>query len=166
MTLVSQGERHVPSTHKELDSDQTVYELAVVSSSFMSQKSRHRRMQRRVTLLVILGLLWSQLVLAGHGGCFPGDAITSTTAVAKSQVEHCGETTPSLDESLCEFHCSRADLQSDSTPNLSVPPLTLAWRIEWLLAVTVDVKDEDSDDVPQTSSWHRPTDHPASLLLI
>ena len=67
----------------------------------------------------------------------------------------------------CETHCSRSDLASDASRALSVPalgPLPTSPLVRVLAHVPLSPAGAASPG--PLCSWHRPTAHPASLLLI
>jgi hypothetical protein len=131
----------------------------------MTPRTRHLRFQSGLWSLTIIALLWSQWVLASHGGCLPSypDGQTAPTA---TQGTHCDEAAPDTDKSLCKLHCGRADLQSDTAPTLSVPPLAVDWRIEWSVPALTRSYAICAFDRGPLPSLHGPTAHPASVLLI
>jgi hypothetical protein len=131
----------------------------------MTPRTRHLRFQSGISLLTIVTLLWSQLALASHGASLPGD-VGWLTAPTTTQGRHCGEAALDADTSLCKLHCSRADLQSDTAPTLSVPPLAVDWRIEWSVFAITRSYDICATDSGPSPSLHGPTAHPASVLLI
>lgn len=107
-------------------------------------------------------LLWSQMVLALHADCLsPAMAGVSSAAVAEHH--DCADAASSV---VCASHCSQGEASSDSPRVPTVPPLAL-------VAIMPVVRDMDLlPPSPSTrpghvgSGWHRPTPHPAKVLLI
>jgi len=132
---------------------------------------RHRNWFQRAVILAMAALLWSQVALAGHGGCLdlPG---TPTAVAAAADTRHvhdhgCDAELPSADKALCGAHCSDGDISADSGRIPPVPPLFVGAWVSWFaiaddgLGVTPTWVDS-----PPRPAWHRPTAHPAALLLI
>lgn len=126
---------------------------------------RRRRIRNRLSLLAMVALLWSQILLAGHAGCFSMSMPPMVAAAAAHH--HCGEHVDEAVPGVCEAHCNQGD-SSPATPvaQLSVPPLPPdAFAI---IAVLRQIDRGVSERAPAraTAAWHRPTLHPASVLLI
>ncbi len=84
---------------------------------------RHRKWFQRTILLAMAALLWSQLALAGHGGCLDL-AGTSMAAVADTRHGHdCESKVPSADKALCDTHCNEGGISADSGRIPPIPPL-------------------------------------------
>ena len=89
---------------------------------------RHRKWFRRTVLLAMAALLWSQLVLAGHGDCLdlPGTPAAFVAAATDTRHDHghgCEAELPSASKALCDAHCTEGDLSADSGRIPSIPPL-------------------------------------------
>ncbi|MBN8739089.1 MAG: hypothetical protein J0H86_06240 [Xanthomonadaceae bacterium] len=145
---------------------------------------RRHRWCTHLSLLVAIVLVWAQLVLASHPACAwramasaSGYSSPALAATAPSHAHHgagspaeqapppCHETQQGDDETVCAYHCSHGDLSKDAARVLSVPtlgplPLMLAVVVRQLPAARFA-----SEAYPR-GAWHRPTPHPASLLLI
>lgn len=133
----------------------------------MRFRFRQRRLQRRISLIAIFALLWSQWMYASHGACAPGDFLWPQLAVTTSMDSHCDHEQDAAKVSLCASHCARADLNSETAPLLSVPALAVDWPLEWAFTPLVAALPKLVVSAPmRPPSWHRPTLHPASLLLI
>lgn len=137
-------------------------------------RRRYRNWLQRAALLAMAALLWSQFALAGHGGCLdlPG-ATTADAADAYAQHDPnhgCDADLPSADTALCAAHCSEGGVSADSSRIPPVPPLIVgAWLSWFAVAQTADAGPGVSSawvDAPPRPAWHRPTAHPAALLLI
>ena len=128
-----------------------------------------RRLRLRIALVAIVALLWSQLVLAGHGDCLMG--LAPATPPAAAVMDHgCDTPVPAPDQPVCAAHCSHGDMSADIgrippvPPMLAVPAIPLMW-----VAVLADGAARGAPpevDLRPPVSWHRPTAHPAALLLI
>ena len=137
-------------------------------------RRRHRNWFQRAALLAMAALLWSQFALAGHGGCLdlPG-ATTAEGADAYAQHDPnhgCDADRPSADTALCAAHCNEGGSSADSSRIPPVPPLIVSAWLSWFtVAQTADAGPGVSSawvDSPPRPAWHRPTAHPAALLLI
>src|SRR5690606_7308162 len=136
---------------------------------------RHRNWFRRTVLLAMAALLWSQLVLAGHGDCpdLPGAPAALVAAATDTRHDHrpgCEAELPSATKALCHAHCTEGDLSADSGRIPSIPPLLAEAWLSWLaIAAIADASPSVTAkwvDSPPRPAWHRPTAHPAALLLI
>jgi hypothetical protein len=127
---------------------------------------RRRRLRNRLSLLVMVALLWSQMVLAWHADCF-AMSMPPMVAAAAAEHDHCAEPGDQVDRAACEAHCNQGD-SSPATPLavLSVPALppdsfALITGVLQLGGGVLEVTPARA-----AAAWHRPTHHPASLLLI
>ena len=125
-------------------------------------RARRLRLRSTLTLLVLAAMLWSQAVLARHAFCSVGWAVA---AVASSQAPDCHPVAPSVESVLCDSHCSQGDLTHDLTRGLGVPMLGPAPTLPTMWTSALPRLLPRRDATPPRS-WHRPTRHPASLLLI
>jgi hypothetical protein len=133
----------------------------------MPFRLRQRRLQRRISLIAIFALLWSQWIYAGHGACTLSDVQRPQLEVTTSMGSHCHDEQDAAKVSLCASHCARADLNSESARLLSVPVLAIEWPLQWALTPLAVAPPPVVSSAPaRPPSWHRPTLHPASLLLI
>lgn len=133
----------------------------------MFKRLRQRRLSIRIALLAIFGLLFSQAVLAAHFDC----AFEMATVDQHTAMPCHGEAKPTdvpLDEVICQSHCSAPDLKHDSMPAYSVPALPCApHALEWRAPDNgIDFLSSGLEEAGSLPAWHRPTAHPASLLLI
>ncbi len=135
------------------------------------KRLRRHRLRTPLSLLAMVALLWSQLLLASHPACTLASmamegahAALASHVVPESAPCH---TEPSTETSpACESHCSRSDLSQDVSRVLAVPALG---PLPAVPVVTVQYLPQDPDATQAPGplrSWHRPTAHPASLLLI
>lgn len=126
-----------------------------------------RRTAFRIALVAVAALLWSQQVLAGHAACLM-HASNSTELVA--QHDGCEEAPAPSADPVCTAHCSHGEASAEGMRLPSVPPLLAAVAIPFV-SVIVLAPDRDDGVLPRVDSspppsWHRPTAHPAALLLI
>ena len=126
-----------------------------------------RRTAFRIVLVAIAALLWSQQVMAGHGACMT-QAPTSTDLV--SHHDGCEDARAPTADPVCTAHCSHGEASAESGRLPSVPPLLAAVAIPFV-SIIVLAPDRDDGVLPRVDSspppsWHRPTAHPAALLLI
>ncbi|WP_243352022.1 hypothetical protein [Stenotrophomonas acidaminiphila] len=135
---------------------------------------RHRNLFQRTALLAMAALLWSQLALASHGGCLdlPGTP-AAVAAGADTPHDHghgCDAELSSEDRAVCAAHCSEGGISADSGRIPPVPPLFVGSVVSWF--VVAEVADGGPGvtpswvESPPRAAWHRPTAHPAALLLI
>jgi len=120
----------------------------------------------------MVALLWTQLALASHPAC-----TLASMALAESGTAHADHDGPApppchpaaaVDASspACESHCSRSELSPDASRVLAVPALGLVQAVP-VVSVQRLPQEPDAAQAPgPLRSWHRPTAHPASLLLI
>lgn len=132
----------------------------------MLNRLRHRRLRTRLSLLAITALLWSQMLLALHADCaslmFPG----STVAVSVEHVD-CVEADARLDLVVCQSHCSQGEGSPDAPrAPLSVPALPPAPGVGITAVLRVALHPAEGASSLVAAAWHRPTPHPASILLI
>lgn len=135
------------------------------------KRFRHRRWSARLSLLAMVALLWSQVALSSHPSCsLASMALTVTHADhgghGEPAPEPCHPAPPADSSPACESHCSRSDLSPDVARVLAVPALG---PLPAVPVVDVQHLPRDSDHAEAHGpprSWHRPTAHPASLLLI
>ena len=129
-------------------------------------RPRHQRLRARLSILAIVALLWSQVLLAGHPACsMAAMALADITLPAATDhgCDHRGATTESA---ICDAHCSQGEQSSDvgRIPPVPAPAPALAFEIAAI--VTLETSRMPHVESPPPDSWHRPTSHPASLLLI
>lgn len=136
---------------------------------------RRHRWRTPLSLLAMLALVWAQLALAGHPAC-----ATAALDVSSAHAQHtdhgqaagseapppCHGAPVSGDAALCASHCSQGDLGQDGPRLLSVPTLG---QVPMMPVVAVRHLPHGNDHAATAhprGAWHRPTPHPASLLLI
>ena len=136
------------------------------------KRFRRHRWSTRLSLLAMVALLWTQIALASHPAC-----TLASMALAQSGVGHADHGRPAPEpchpaptvetsSPACESHCSRSDLSPDVSRVLAVPAVGLLPAIP-VVSVQRLSRAPDVDQSPGVMrSWHRPTAHPASLLLI
>lgn len=131
---------------------------------------RHRNWFQRTALLAMAALLWSQFALAGHGDCLTLPGTPAAFAAADTRHDHghdCDIEPPSANQALCDAHCTQGDLSADSGRIPAIPPLFVgAWLAGFAIADGAPSARSTRVDTPPRPSWHRPTAHPAALLLI
>lgn len=134
---------------------------------------RRRRLRTRIALLAVLLLLWSQTALAWHAACLAPVAHAADTAAPMTMApmaDHgsaCHEQAPPAPEMpLCASHCDQG-VPSPDTARIPALPALPALVPAPMLSLRVDpVIQMQRLDLPPPVPWHRPTPHPAALLLI
>lgn len=127
------------------------------------------RSRARIAAVAVAALLWSQLALAGHVDC-PVMAAPAEIDHAEAMAPDCARSMLASDEALCSAHCSQGEASNEAARVPTVPP-TLCATATPVLTVAV-LRDgtcnrhATRDHPPRPVSWHRPTSHPAALLLI
>lgn len=135
---------------------------------------RHTRLRARLSLLAMVALLWAQIAMASHPACTLASMVMSGShagvALAGDPAPEPCHPAPATDVDLspgCESHCSRSDLASEPSRALSVPTLgPLPTPPLALVLMPLPVSPARTASPGPLRSWHRPTAHPASLLLI
>ena len=127
-----------------------------------------RRLRARIALIAIAALLWSQLILAAHADC----PVTAPDVPAEVAAVHhgCEGQMPAAKQPVCDAHCSHGDATAESGRIPPVPPILAAPAIPLIsvaaIASGTEHRPEPGLGLPPPVSWHRPTAHPAALLLI
>lgn len=137
---------------------------------------KHFRRQRRpatFAILAMVALLWSQLSLAGHPACTlasmamqDAHAVAANTAGPEAAPCHGSSSPASEDSAVCDTHCGRSELSSDMARALAVPALGPLPVIPVMHLLQLSGQPAVAQAAGPLRSWHRPTRHPASLLLI
>jgi hypothetical protein len=129
-------------------------------------RPRHRRLRARLSILAIVALLWSQVLLAGHPACSMAAMALADITVPAAADHGCHHQGPATESAICEAHCSQGDLSSDVGRIPPIPASAPALAIEIASITTLETGRAPWAEAPPPLSWHRPTAHPASLLLI
>lgn len=139
--------------------------LQVRSVSITMNRGR-RYLRARLSMLAIVALVWSQFVLASHPAGWVL-AMASAEAIAPMAVEsECHHPTPAAESTLCMAHCSQGHQSSEVGRVPPVPALMAALAAGIASIVALEGRRSAFAELPPPASWHRPTSHPASLLLI
>lgn len=129
-------------------------------------RSRHRRLRVRLSILAIVALLWSQFVLASHPAASMVATASMGTITATAMERDCHRPTPSDESALCTAHCSQGDQSSEVGRVPPLPALAPAAAMGMASIAMLGAERAPTLELPPPVSWHRPTSHPASLLLI
>lgn len=127
---------------------------------------RRRHLRSRLSLLAMAALLWSQMLLALHADCPWTVMEIVETAVATDHAD-CEQARSGPEAVVCAAHCSQGDGSPDAPrAPLAVPALPAVHPspAEGLLARRISDGGRALASTP--AAWHRPTHHPASVLLI
>lgn len=129
-------------------------------------RCRHRSLRVRLSILAIVALLWSQFVLASHPAASM-TAMVAAQAIAPVAMERdCHRPEPSDESVICIAHCSQGDQSSEVGRVPPLPALAPAAAMGIASIAMLDAERAPQLQLPPPVSWHRPTSHPASLLLI
>lgn len=127
---------------------------------------RRQRLRSRLSILAVVALLWSQAVFAAHPAC--GLVVMAMSQLQTSSVaaQDCHAAAESSDEAVCTPHCVQGNQTNETVRVPPIPSLQAAYvaPIGTLAAVQADHHLQTA--LPPEVSWHRPTAHPAALLLI
>ena len=137
------------------------------SLSFAMNRFCRQRLRSRLSIIMIVAMLWSQVALAGHALCsMAAMASAAITAVPTAAGHGCEHPTPVNESTLCNAHCSQGEQSNDVGRVPPVPALAPASATGFPAIGILDTKLAPCVELPPPLSWHRPTGHPASLLLI
>lgn len=131
---------------------------------------RHRSLRSRFAIIAMLGLLWTQAAVAGHLFC----SMASVTVPALVNLDTswaCHDETRPVDEApapngLCTVHCSQGGLTKDVARVPAIPALLPFVPGGTDSPAPLKQRPVRPGQPPSWVSWHRPTAHPAALLLI
>lgn len=126
-----------------------------------------RRLRTRISLLAICALLWSQTLLALHADCL-SPAMTGIPSAAVAVADHhdCADADDAANSVVCTSHCSQGEASPDSPRAPSVPPLALIAMMPMVDVMDLRLPSPSTQPGHVGSGWHRPTPHPAKVLLI
>lgn len=129
---------------------------------------RHRRTRVRLSWLALAALLWSQALVSLHVDCLlPAAQAQAPAATPASQHEDCAGTEQAAARSVCQAHCDQGDRSAEgarAAPSVPMLEPVPALALEVLAAAAT----REAPALPRhfAGAWHRPTPHPASILLI
>lgn len=134
-------------------------------------KPLRHRLRLRIALVAMLALLWSQTALAWHVACAmasPPLPVAVQPMQMGGHTAHCHDTPAPVSNShgMCAAHCDQAVPSPDTARIPALPALTAlvpSLAIAWVSPAQATLRRVDS---PPAIPWHRPTAHPAALLLI
>lgn len=134
------------------------------------KRFRQRRRRTRIAIFAMLALLWSQVVLAGHPACSMGfmalAGLGASAQMAGDGAHDCHDDSVPTGEAVCAAHFGQSSLTSDVARVPDVPALPAAIPPAVAAFVFLPAHPRRHPAVPPPVSWHRPTAHPAALLLI
>lgn len=134
------------------------------------RRFRRRPLRARIAIFAVLALLWSQVVLAGHPACsmgFMALAELATPAQTADEAAHgCHDEDQRAGEAPCASHSSESTISGDLVRIPDVPALPAAIPPPVATIVFLPADGRRHPALPPPVSWHRPTAHPAALLLI
>ena len=136
-------------------------------SSIIMRRSRHQRLLRRISILAILALLWSQFVMASHpAASMVQTAMAATTTSSAMAHQGCHDQKPADQDGVCAAHCSQGDQSNEMARIPPIPPFCNTVPTLLPLPSVLQAGSQALSEAPTHVAWHRPTLHPASLLLI
>lgn len=127
---------------------------------------RRRRLRTQLSILAIVALLWSQVLWASHPGCSMAAMALAEIAAPAVANPDCHHSELSSESTFCATHCSQGDQSSEVVRVPPVPALAPSLAFSVPLIVMLEAVRTPHAELPPPVSWHRPTSHPASLLLI
>lgn len=131
--------------------------------------SRRQRLRKRLSILAIFTLLWAQFAMASHPFAAmvgTGNAAATATAATNAPHQGCVEGQLAEHDAVCSTHCKHGDQANEIGKIPPVPFLDNVSRIFLPLLVEAIPGSCSLSDAAPLAAWHRPTRHPASLLLI
>ena len=127
---------------------------------------RRRRLRTQLSILAIVALLWSHVLLASHPGCSKTAMALAEIAAPAAAGPNCHHSGLSSESTVCAVHCSQGDQSSEVVRVPPVPALAPSLAFSVPSIVMLGAVRTPHAELPPPVSWHRPTSHPASLLLI
>lgn len=127
--------------------------------------SRHQRICNRIAIFAMVALLWSQFVLAVHPA--HSMAIEALDVGTPTALQHgCEHPAPPDMTAVCAAHCAQSDQSENERRMPPVPAGLPAPFYSIALIATPADSAIASRTEPPVVPWHRPTLHPANILLI
>ena len=127
---------------------------------------RRGRLHTQLSIFAIFAVLWSQVLLASHPVCPMAAMPVAAMAAPAATVPDCHHSALSSQSTLCAAHCSQGDQSSEVVRVPPVPALAPSLAFSVPSIVMLGAIRTPHAELPPPVSWHRPTSHPASLLLI
>ena len=127
---------------------------------------RRRRLRTQLSILAIIALLWSQVLLASHPACSMAAMAVAEIAAPAVANPGCHHAALSSESTVCAAHCSQGDQSNEVVRVPPVPALAPSLAFSLLSIMMLEADRTPHAELPPPVSWHRPTSHPASLLLI
>lgn len=127
---------------------------------------RRQRLRSRLSILAVVALLWSQAVFAAHPACALAVMALSELQTSTVVVQDCHTAAEAADEAVCTPHCGQGNQTNDTVRVPPVPSLQAAYVMRIGTLAAVQANHHLQTALPPEVSWHRPTAHPAALLLI
>ena len=127
---------------------------------------RRQRLRSRLSILAVVALLWSQAVFAAHPACALAVMALSELQTSSVVVQDCHAAEDSSGEAVCTPHCGQGNQTNDTVRVPPVPSLQAAYVMPIGTLAAVQADHHLQTALPPEVSWHRPTAHPAALLLI
>lgn len=127
---------------------------------------RRHRLRYRLSILALVALLWSQAVFAAHPTCALTVMAFSEFQGATLVEQDCHPTAAPTDDAICTPHCGQGSQTNDTVRVPPVPSLPAEYVTPIGTLAAAQAHHRLQTALPPEVSWHRPTAHPAALLLI
>lgn len=149
-----------------LDSNQ-FFRADILYPANIMHRFRRNRILARLASLALVGMLLSSIVTALHPGCSPGRMALAALQVRSEVADaDCHEHSRADQVDICAQHCGQQDLTRDVV-QIPLPPAAPAEAMHAHFAfASIVVKPWKHVSSRPMQSLHRPTTHPADLLLI
>ena len=145
-----------------------VKEQSVRKCTLRCTMNRYRRgrLHSQLSIFAIFALLWSQVLLASHPACSMAAMAVAEVAIPAMADPDCHRVATSSESTVCDAHCNQGDQSSEVVRVPPVPGLAPSLAFSVPAIVMLEADRAPRAELPPPVSWHRPTSHPASLLLI
>ena len=138
----------------------------MVKLGIKMNRFRRQRLRSRFAILALVALLWSQAVFAAHPACALAVMALSELQTPSVVVQDCHTAEGSTGEAVCTPHCGQGTQTNDTVRVPPVPSLQATHGTPTATLATFQANHHLHTALPPEVSWHRPTAHPAALLLI
>lgn len=138
----------------------------VVKLQVEMKRFQRQRLRSRLSILAVVALLWSQAVFAAHPACALAAMALSELQPTSVAMQDCHAAEESSGDAVCTPHCDQGNQTNDTVRVPPVPSLQAPCVAPIDTHAAVQANHRLQTALPPKVSWHRPTAHPAALLLI